>query len=140
MADTERADEEPTEGVAEAAVPAKGRRSFARLRRELTDEELNSPGVQKILIDETERLENECSDLRVFVERFYDADKQVAVLTEQRKRDTALDVFIGGALAVGSALIGYAPNVWAHQPTGYLAVAFGVILVGAGVAARWITK
>ena len=38
---------------------SKGRRAFSKLRRELTDEELSSPAVQRLLLDDIERLEKE---------------------------------------------------------------------------------
>lgn len=48
MAETERPDQEPVPPKEPAAAPAeKGRGSFAKLRRELSDEELSSPAIQR---------------------------------------------------------------------------------------------
>jgi len=139
MQQDERADEEPEEEGVASETP-KGRRSFARMRRELTDEELKSPGVQKILLDETERLESDCAALRLYVDRFYAADKERAILAEKLKPQTATDIFSGGALAVGSAMVGYAPGAWGHGSVGWLALVFGGLLVVSSVIAKVVSK
>ena len=140
MVETEAADEEPAPGEANASDAPKGRRSFARMRRELTDEELQNAGVQKFLLDETDRLEADCAALRGYVEKFHSADKRACVLEEKIKPQSAIDVLTGGALAVGSASIGYAPNAWANQPSGWIFLVFGAILVVVGIVAKWVAK
>jgi len=59
---------------------SKGRRAFSKLRRELTDEELSSPAVQRLLIDDIERLEKENGKLSDYQDSYYTADKKAAVL------------------------------------------------------------
>lgn len=140
MADVETADEEPVGGASSGADTPKGRRSFARVGREFTDEEMLSSGVQKTLLDDTERLEAECAALRGYMEKFHAADKRAAILEERIKPQTAIDIFAGGALAVGSALVGYAPNVWNEQPTGWISLILGGILIVTGIMAKKISK
>lgn len=57
-------------------------------------------------MDDTDRLEAECNTLREYAAKYHAADKENAILKEQLKRDTAFDVFIGGALATGAAMVG----------------------------------
>ena len=65
MAEPERPDQEPAGGGVRPVISAeKGRRSFAKLRRELSDDELSSPAVQRLLIDDIERLEREVAELK----------------------------------------------------------------------------
>ena len=61
---TKKPDQKPVAkpGVPLPSVP-KGRQSLSKVRRELSDEELTSPAVQKMLIEEVERLELECAEL-----------------------------------------------------------------------------
>lgn len=58
----------------------KGRRAFTNVRRELSDEELSSPAVQRMLIDDIERLEKENFDLLEYQEKFHEADKKSCYL------------------------------------------------------------
>jgi hypothetical protein len=47
--------------VGQEPTPTTGRRqAFRDLRRQLTDEDLGSAGVQKLLLDELERAESQC--------------------------------------------------------------------------------
>ena len=68
----DESDQEPQEAAGqlpatEQTKNANQRRSFANARRELSEEELSTPVLQKLLIDEVERLEaynNELSSYR----------------------------------------------------------------------------
>ena len=68
---------------------------MSNVRRELSEEELSSPAVQRMLLDELDRLETEAGELKEFKEfkdRFYSADKDAAVLESgfaHRWRETA---------------------------------------------------
>ena len=42
----------------------KGRQALSKVRRELSEEESSSPAVQRMLLDDLERLETEASELR----------------------------------------------------------------------------
>ena len=58
----------------------KGRQALSKVRRELSEEEMSSPAVQRMLLDELERLEMEASELREFKDKFHTTDKDAAVL------------------------------------------------------------
>ena len=72
--------EEPS-GIepSETVKPKSGRRSFSKLPRELSEKELASPAVQKMLVDEIERLEAECDDFSSYRPKFHDADKRATI-------------------------------------------------------------
>ena len=103
----------------------KARKALSNVRRELSEEELKSPAVQRMLLDELERLEIEVGDLRVFKDSFYSADKDAAVLRERLRASVARD----SGLAIGAAILGLAPSLWSSQPVGGIVVALGVALV-----------
>jgi hypothetical protein len=133
-------DVEPVEGAdGSSQVVAKGtsgRKSFAKLRRELTDEELASPAVQRMLLDEIERLDSERSELGSLRTRFHETDKRAAVLEERFKGKISLEIVHVGCMTVGAAALGYAPSIWQSQPTAWMAVVFGGLLIVAGLAAK----
>lgn len=137
MAENEPIDEEPEVKDPANALVVKGRRSFRLARRELTDEELAGSGVTKMMLDELDRLETDCFALKGVSDQYHQADKQVGILQEKLKQRTAFDILTSGSLAVGSALTGFAPNLWNTNPfaTAFIA-AFGIILTVVGVVAK----
>jgi len=116
----------------------KTRRALAGLKRELTDEELASPGTQKMILEELERLSEENLVLTGLRQSFHKVDKDLAVLQEKHKRFIAAEIVSGACIAAGAASLGFAPAVWSSAPGGYIALAFGVLLTLGGVVAKAI--
>lgn len=118
------------------ATPASGgRQAFRDIRRQLSDDDLATPGVQKLLLDELERAEAQCEMLSGYIERYYDAEKRAAVLAEKLRPRSALEIAIAVGIGVGGTIVGLSPLFWKDQPRGWLALALGLILmIGAGVA------
>ena len=92
----EQPDQEPEvkPEVTPTAV-VKGRQSFSRVRRELSDEELASPAVQRLLIDEIERLERDCSEFRDYRDRYHTADTKAQILEVRLKKSLAGEIIFG---------------------------------------------
>ncbi|HDV5085829.1 TPA: hypothetical protein RI355_002545 [Escherichia coli] len=131
--------EEPVSVGIPTAVPKgnSGRKSFSNLRRELTDEELSSAAVQRMLLDEIERLDGECNDLRVIRDKFHTSDKLVGVLEEKFKTKIALEIMHVTCFLISGSAFGYATSNWSTQPTAaVLALAFGSALTVGGIAAK----
>ena len=129
---------EDTGAVAARAPVSKVRRALSSLKRELSDDDLASPGTQKMLLEELERLTEENSSLSSFRSLFHESDKKVAILGEKQKKNISFEVISGACLAIGSASLGYAPSVWDHPPSGPILIAFGVVLTIGGVVAKAI--
>lgn len=133
-------DQEPLgQSLVPEAEPTKGkgrRRAFASSHRELSDKELLSPAVQKLLLDEIDRLEGDNAELGGYRSRFHDADKKAAVLQQKQAISIAHEIISLSCITVGGAALGYAPSVWTSQPTGGIALAFGVVLVFGGIVAK----
>ena len=139
MADTEDlAPENPEEGIVEPKH--KGRRAFSNVRRELSDEEVTSPAVQRMLIDDLERLEIEKFELKEYQDKYYEADKKSAILEEKVKSSVAQDVIFSVCLSVGAAALGYAPSMWKAQPSGWISIVFGLILICGGIASKVVKR
>jgi hypothetical protein len=116
----------------------KSHRAFSRLKRELSDEDLSAPGVQKLLLESLAQSEEEISALKSFRDKYYQADKRNAVLEANRKVDVAAEILSTGTIAVGAAALVYGPSEWSHQPTGAIALAFGAVLTLIGILAKVI--
>ena len=140
MSTSERPDVEPEESLASRVAAPKGRQSLSRVRRELSEEELSSPAVQRLLVEEIERLERERTQLLEVQREFYDVEKEAAILKEKLKQKVGGDIVFSVLLTVGAAALGYAPAVWKAQPTGWLAIVFGVVLIVAGIVSKVVQR
>jgi hypothetical protein len=78
--------------------------------RQVSEKDLGSTGVQRMLVDSIDRLESELKEAQSFREKFHDADKKLAVLTESKSISTALSAIITATIALSSAAIGAAPS------------------------------
>ncbi len=114
----------------------KSRPAFQSLKRDLTQDDLASPGVQKMLLDSVLQADIEISALRSFREKFHESDKQNAILGEKLKSNRAAEALSTGTIAVGAAAWGYAPAFSASPTQQYVLVAFGLVLVVVGVIAK----
>ena len=139
-------DQEPTEEPeadrinAEPQPIAKGRKSLSKIRRELSDEELSSTAAQRMLVNDIDRLERENVVLCEFRDRFYSMDKKTALLEERAKKSLAGEMIFGACLTIGAAAIGYAPAVWDSQPSGWISLIFGFLLVMVGIVSRGVQR
>lgn len=135
-ADQELADQ----GAINLAEKPKGRRALSRMRRELTEEELGNPAVQKLMMDDLDRLESEISELKRFREKYHEVDKKCDVMTEKLKPRIQADIFFCGFISVGSILVGLAPAVWDNLLAGIASAVLGLILVAGGIASKVVLK
>jgi len=110
------------------------------MRRELTDEELGTSAVQKLLMDELERLEAECGASKIFETKYHERDKDAVLFEEKLKRNVSSDVFFGGSLTIGAALMTYSSSLWSLPPAGWIILVLGALLMASGIAARVILK
>jgi len=100
---------EDKDKTTEDPVPTGRRKSFSNIRRQMTDEELSSPGVQKLLIDMLEESESECENLKNYVSSYHVADKRAAILGERLTKDNKIDIFFGVGVGLGGAILGLIP-------------------------------
>jgi len=120
--------------------PTKGRRAFSHVRRELSEEEMASPGARRLLLDALDGLEREYAELRSVRDQFHRADRDAAILREQLKVQIAADVVYGTGLAIGFGLIGIVPEIWDRKPYGMVVLFLAIILILGGIVAKVIRK
>lgn len=136
------ASEESKVPPADSSVPASGRRAaFRDVRRQLTDDELKSSGVQKLLLDMLQEADDERETLRSYVGRFHEADKTSAVLREHVKIQTAIEVLFGVGVGLGGTTIGLAPFLWGLKSEyGIITGLVGLCLMIGATAGRVVKR
>jgi hypothetical protein len=116
----------------------KTRKALARVPRELSQEDLATPGVQKMLIEELERAEEDVSELKAFRDKFHVADKDLAVTKQKVKGWTAMEMISTACIAVGAAAFAYAPEAAKTPSGGWIAAGSGAVLMVIGIIAKAI--
>ena len=97
---------------------------LSRVNRILTEEDLKSPGVRKMLLGQLDEYEQCKSDLNEVNRNFHSKDKEGAVLTERIIGLTRFDWLYSTLLTFGSILIGF----YASQPDkGIVLLIIGVV-------------
>lgn len=123
--------------VITAEETPKVHRALDRITRELSDEELDSPGARKLLLERLVQAEETVSDLEVFREKFHEADKRICVLVGKLKTNVYVEAVSMASLAIGSVILGYAQGLLQyHNDGGWLALACGAVLLIIGVLAK----
>ena len=123
-----------------SAQTGKARTTLSTLKRELSDEDLSSAGVQKMLLGELDKLEEEKLELAQYRDLYHDVNLELAIAKSKVKVSVAADTIFGGMMTLGALIAGYASSVWDKPPTGYLCLVTGATAIGLGVVAKVIMK
>ena len=116
------------------------RKAFSKLAVELTDEDLRSQGVQKLLLAEISRLEASETRAESFRERFNEKDKQCAVLEEKGKTIVFSEVLYSVSLTLGAALLGLTPSIKSEGISPGVIGTIGVLLIIGAIVAKVVRK
>lgn len=141
MADGDDETQEPQDAAPEApdeaAPQPKGRRrSFGKVRRELTEAELGSSGVQKMLLDELDRMDGSEADVKLLSDKYHETNTLLAVTREKLKTHNAFDIISTGTVALGSILFGAAFSFKDVIIAFWLMIILGAALVIVGIVAK----
>ena len=135
--DINNPDQEDEDTGSESRVSrSKALQAFRRIPRELTEEDLANPAVLKLLVGNLDRLETEKEEYRIYMERFHEADKKVAVLEEKGKTKLTLEILSGTCLAFGGLAIGQINALWLPSPLTWIVGILGAGLLGGGIYAK----
>ena len=119
--------------------PPKGPRAFRNISRELTEQDLANVAVQKLLLSEVDRLGRENEEYRLYMERFHEANRKVAVLEavleEKGKTKLAFEILSGTCLTFGGLAIGQMNALW-PSPWTWIVGILGAVLLGGGIYAK----
>lgn len=103
---------------------------YTNIKRELSEDELKSPAVQKLLLNEHDKLEQRIAELEGYVERFHYVDKLRGILEEKLKTANSYEILYSFCLAAGSALAGISGIFWENKGSLLLIGGFSLILGG----------
>ncbi len=126
--------------VIPAPAPASGKRPFRNIRRELEEIELTSPGVPQLLLAMIESADSECERLKSFETKYHEVNIRASVLDAKQKSHKVIDIAFGAGVGLGGAALGLAPTMWDKQPLGWSLIVAAVVMIGAGIAAKWFEK
>lgn len=114
------------------------RKAFSKLAVELSDDDLKSQGVQKLLLAEISRLENAAIHADSYRERFNESDKECAVLKEKGKQVVFSEILYSVSLTLGGSLFGLAPSIKSEDVSSNVSNVIGAIglalIIGALIA------
>ena len=110
---------------------------YSKLRRELSDDELSNPAVQKLLISEIDKLEIRVAELEICEKNFYEVDKAKAVLEEKMKTHNSQEILYSFCLSIGSAIMGLSSLVKINE-TGWIFLVVGGLLIIGGILSKFV--
>ncbi len=116
------------------------RRAFSKLATELRDDELSSPGVQKMLLAEIPRLETSETSASKYKDKYHESDKNCAILKEKGKTFTFAETLYSTCLAFGALLIGLIPSVNKSDFPPYTFGIMGGVLIFCALVAKVAKK
>ncbi len=90
----------------EFVLPPSKSKVLSGLDRELSDEELKSPAVSRMLAEQVDALKGDVYRARKYVPRFHKANTEVQVLKEKVRSLTSLSELNNITLASGGVLVG----------------------------------
>ncbi|WP_213948808.1 hypothetical protein [Luteibacter sp. dw_328] len=121
----------------ENAPVRKAQSALGKIDRSLSQKEWSSPGVQKMLLANLERLEAETQNFAEVRKAFHEVDKKAAVLEEKFKVHTSLEIITMSTLAGGAFFLGFAPSLWPKEPVlCFIVIGVGIVLTVAAIIAK----
>lgn len=116
----------------------KSSKALSGLNRELTDADLSSPGVQRMLLQKIDEYDACRLELEQVKKSFHEKDKQCAVLEEKSKSSLSFEVLYGFSLTIGAALIGLYPSIKAVF--NWILLVLGIMLLVGPIVAKALKK
>ena len=126
-------------------APVTGRRqAFDDVLKPLTPEDLASPGTQKLVLYMLQQAQNSADQFAGYVERYHEADKRAAILSEKLESririDKAVEIAVIAGTAFGGALIGLGTYFWGKAIpdvlAGWMALLLGIGLIIGSVVVK----
>lgn len=150
MKEQQRTDEEPIPAVGQQRTavvePHDGNKlskgAFSKINRELTEEDLKSPGTQRLILNELDKYESCKAELDFYREQYYERSADCKVYEEKLKSNTTNEVASGFLLAFGPSLMTLTPSIvdkngeWYYLST--IVLIIGIILLAGGIIAKII--
>ena len=113
--------------------------AFSNVKRELTEEELKSPGAMRMLLSKIDDYDNCQKELKEYTEKFHQRDKECAILETAAKGNTAFEIVYSALLTFGSVLIGLYSSIPSNDTSRYvptIILCVGIAAFLGGIAAK----
>jgi hypothetical protein len=108
--------------------------AFGKLPIDISEEDLNHKGVQRLLLHELRRLQTEVNYLEEFKTKFHDLDKENVRLEEKQKRSEKTEYLSKFCSVIGGVIFGlgiklFDSSATANNSFSILLVVVGIMLV-----------
>lgn len=121
---------------------------YSNIQRSISEEDLKSPALQRILLSEVDKLESKVyvlegslketiSEYNNLRDKYHSVDKEKSILDEKLKTNKAQEVLYSFCLTAGSIIIGLAKTVW-EQGLGGIFLGLGLFLIIGGLVTKII--
>jgi hypothetical protein len=108
----------------------------------LSDKDLKSPAVLKMVIFENKKYRQELKLLKEIEKNYYKSDKELAVATEKLKKKTSLEIFSDTVYTIAGLLIAISTldftKTFAIRNAFFIVIGF-VLIIGTAIA-KWSKK
>lgn len=121
---------------------------YSNIQRSISEEDLKSPALQRILLSEVDKLESKTynlettlkeslSEYNILRDKFHSVDKEKSILEEKLKTNKSQEVLYSFCLTSGSIIIGLAKTVW-DKGLGGIFLTLGLFLIIGGLITKII--
>ncbi len=111
---------------------------YAKVQRLLSEEDMSSPAVQKLLLNENARMNKEIEKLHLVEEKYHNRDKEAAILEEKLKKSTGSEILYTICTGGGSALVGFSKAFWDNN--GWVLLVMGFVFVICGLSFKFVKR
>ena len=136
----------PTHGIVNSGDQnggeKKSTRAFSKISRELSEDDLKSPGTQRLLLNEIDQFEECKTELDKYRTLYFERNTDCAVYEEKLKSNATLEVATSSLLALGPALMSLSPSItnkegeWYYLST--IILILGLVMLIGGITAKII--
>ncbi|MGO9121036.1 MAG: hypothetical protein ACLQPD_25920 [Desulfomonilaceae bacterium] len=110
---------------------------FSLISREVREEELDQPGVKRLLIHLMDRLEERVGELKDFQNLYYAENRKSAILEEKVKRSRSHEIVSAACFVIVGPIFGVTITIWKTNPEmAYVLSAVGIALLASGILAK----
>lgn len=124
------------QSIAQISIPSD---PYAKATRVLSEEEMNSSAVQKLLLSENDRKDREIDRLKSIEDLYYKRDKDASILEEKLKQSTGAEVLFTVCETGGSALAGVSGIFW-NYTGGWILLVIGVLFIIGGILFKFVKR
>ena len=140
MKDTDRNefDIEPDDDVSTNVISSN--KPFKKINHDLSEKDLASTGVRKLLLNEIVKLEFNVSNLSEYREKYHETDKERIRLEEKQKHYFSHEALFSLCLTIGALLVGLTPSMNGENSNSDITLGIGIALIISAVISKVLKK